>query len=316
MGECHEEVEKADGAHMLGAEGNGLGGIAEHCDKLRRKQIGKPTDDRCHCAAARNAKGDAFFDSGMVSRTQILTHEGGQSLSKAGHRQKSKALQLGVRAAACHGCLAKAVDVGLHHHICQSNDAVLDAGGQTVADDLHQTFLVKADLADLHPVRGIDAQNMQKAQQRADSLGDGGGKCRGAHAKAQRGNEQHIQSNVDKGGEDQIVEGMLAVAHGVENTHENVVHHREDGTAEVEAEILNGLGKHLFGGAHPLEDQRCQGNAHYGEGSACRQTEGNGGVDGFAHGVVILCTEGSGNDHARTHGDAVEEADHHKDQTS
>ena len=73
--------------------------------------------------------------------------------------------------------------------------------------------------------------------QSADTLGDGGGDGCRADAEAKPGHKEHIQRNVDAGGENQIVERMLAVTHGVEDAHKNVVHHREDSAAEVVAEI-------------------------------------------------------------------------------
>ena len=192
----------------------------------------------------------------------------------------------------------------------------MHAGGKTVTDDLNKALFVKPDLADADPVGRVDTQDMQKAQQGADTLGYGGGNSGRAYAQAKSCNKEHIQTNVDKGREYQIIQGVLAVAYGMENTHENVVHDRKDGAAEVVTEIGNGLGEDLGRRSHPPQNDGGQRNAHGGQKRAGHQTKGDCGVNGAAHGVVLPCAKGPGDDYAGTHGNAVKEADHHEDQAS
>lgn len=109
---------------------------------------------------------------------------------------------------------------------------------------------------------------------------------------------------------------MAAVAHGVENAYKHIVHHREDGAQKVETEILDGLGEHLRGSAHPPQDGGGEGHAQHGEESTCRQAEDDGGVDGLLHHVVFSGAVGAGDHHAGAHGQAVEEADEHKNETA
>ena len=52
----------------------------------------------------------------MTTGTQILSHEGGERLGKAGDGQEGKALQLGICTAAGHGCFAEAVALALPEH--------------------------------------------------------------------------------------------------------------------------------------------------------------------------------------------------------
>ena len=160
VGKGKQAVKQTDGAHMPGAKVNGLGRIAEKANELGRKQVGKHADHLCHDAAAGNTEPHALFDPVVLMRTQILPHKGGKGLGEAGDRQEGKAFQLGVRAAACHGILAEAVDVALHKHICHSDDAVLHTGGKSVTDDVHKAFLIKADLFQLHPIRRVDTHQM------------------------------------------------------------------------------------------------------------------------------------------------------------
>ena len=109
---------------------------------------------------------------------------------------------------------------------------------------------------------------------------------------------------------------MLAVAYGMEDAHEDIVHHCEDRAAEVAPEIQNGLGQHIRRSTHPTEDSRGKGDTHNGQRRTGTQTEGDIRVNGFAHGGKVLRAEIFGDDDTGTHGQTVEEADHHKDQTA
>ena len=316
MGERKQEVEKTNGAHMLNTVANGRCRFTEKADQLRRKHIGKYADQLRHDTAAYDAEGNALFHSGMLSCAKVLSHKGGEGLGKAGDRQEGKTLQLGVCAAAGHGSLAKAVDIGLHHHVGNGDDAVLHAGGDTVAEDLQETFLVKADLADTDPVRRVDTDDMQKAQQRADTLRNGSGNGGRADAKAQHSHKEHIQNDIDEGGEDQIIKGVLAVANSMENTYKNVVHDCKERAPEVVTKILDGLGKYLCRRSHPAQDGRRKRNTGNGQHYAGDQAQGDGRMDGFFHSAVLFRTESPGDDHTGAHGNAVKKADHHKDQTA
>ena len=57
-------------------------------------------------------------------------------------------------------------------------------------------------------------------------------------------------------------------------------------------------------------------NPGNGQGGAGGKTEGDGGVDGTAHILILPRAEISGDDNAGAHSYAVEEADHHKDQAA
>ena len=93
---------------------------------------------------------------------------------------------------------------------------------------------------------------MPQAKECADALGNGGGNGGGTHAPTEHGNEQQIQYHIDTGGKNQIVEGVFAVAHCVEDSHGNIIHHGKYRTAEVIAKIGDGLRQYICGSTHPL----------------------------------------------------------------
>ena len=131
-------------------------------------------------------------------------------------------------AAAGHGRVTEGVDVGLDHQIGKADDGILHAGGQAEAENGFQKCRVKPDLAEPQAVILLDAHQPDAAQQGADTLGNGGGQGSGANAVAQIRNKEHIQHHIDEGGEDQVIQRMLAVTDGMEDAHENIVQHRED----------------------------------------------------------------------------------------
>ena len=70
--------------------------------------------------------------------------------------------------------------------------------------------------SDLPPPQAIGLSGtgqLEQAQDRTDNLGDHRSRRRAAYAAAQSGDEHQVQHQVDQGGNDQIVQGVAAVAH-------------------------------------------------------------------------------------------------------
>ena len=155
-----------------------------------------------------------------------------------------------------------------------------------------------------------------QAQDDADALGDGGGQGRRPDAPMEAAHKQQVQNHIEDGGANQVVEGMLAVPHGLENAHKDVVHHHKDGAAEIDPEIHDGVGQYVVRRFHPLENGGSEGDAQHREDDACHQAEGYVGMYGQGHAPLVFGAEVLGDDHAGAHGDAVEEAHHHENQTA
>lgn len=115
----------------------------------------------------------------------------------------------------------------------------------------------------------------------ADTLRNGGGNGRGANAPAKIPHKQQIKYHIDTGGDHQIVKRMLAVAYGVQDAHENVVHHGEDGAAEIESKIGNGFRQYLFRRPHQPQNDGGQCHTRDGEKQSHDETEGYHGVHHF-----------------------------------
>ena len=248
---------------MPGAEVDGLGIVVEDADELGGKGVGDDADDLCGDNGAKDAEEDAFADPVVLFGPQILTHEGGQGHGEAGDGQKGEAFDLGVGGAAGHGGFAEAVDVALDHQIGHGDDGILDTGRQAEPDDALEAFPMETDLLQPQPVGFSDPHQTDTAQQRADALGNGGGDGRRTDTETQTRYQHQIQHHIDAGGDHQIVQRMLAVAHRVEDAHEDVVHNGEDGAAEIIAEIGDGFRQYLRRSTHPPQNGGCEGNAQH-----------------------------------------------------
>ena len=86
--------------------------------------------------------------------------------------------------------------------------------------------------------------------------------------------------------------------------------------AEIIAEIADGLGKHFLRCAHPPQNGGGKQNTQNGQQDSCSKAKGHIGMDGFSHGGIILCAIVPGDDHTCAHGNTVEKADHHENQTA
>ena len=109
---------------------------------------------------------------------------------------------------------------------------------------------------------------------------------------------------------------MAAVAHRMVDTHKNIIGYRKHGAAEIIPEIADGLGHHIFRGAHPAKNHRAEGDTQDAQYHTGAQTEGHIRVNRLFHGIIVLCAVAASNQHTGTHGHTVEKADEHKNQAA
>ena len=308
VGEGKQEEEQANGAAVKHAVVNDLRAVVKQPDELGGKKIKQPADTLSHHHGADNGENSALFHPVILLCAQVLTHEGSQGLAEAGNGQEGKALNFGVGAAACHGSGAEGIDVGLHHHIGKTDHGILNTGGQAKADDVHQAVPVNPNPPGHQLTGPLQAEQTDAAKQGADSLGNGGGESCGAHAHVQYTHKKQIQHHIHDGRENQIVKGMAAVSHGVENTHKDIVHDGKNCTAEVKPEIFYGILNYICRCPHPPKNGWGKDNAQHGQQAAANQAEGDVCMNGQIHFLVVLGSVVPGDDNAGTHGQAVEKA--------
>ena len=208
---------------MHHAEGDDLRVGIEQADELRGEDPDDQRERACDARGAEDAGAHAFFHAVRAVCAQVLADERGQRHVEAGHGQEREALDARVRAAARHGRRAERVDVGLHHDVGKRDDAVGYAGGHAVGENGAQGLPVKAELPEAHAVVAVAVHQAIQAQRGGDDLRDRRGCRGGGHAEVQHADEQQIERDVDQRGDDEVVQRMTAVAHGLQNAHARVV---------------------------------------------------------------------------------------------
>lgn len=123
--------------------------------------------------------------------------------------------------------------------------------------------------------------------------------------------EQKIQHDVQRCGQNQEIEGPLGVAHRPEDPCAHVVEHEPEDAGEVDGKIGPGLGEHLRRGLHEPKHQRRHAHADGREQHAQNGGHDQGRIDRVADLFLLLGSVILGDDHARAGGQAHEEADEH-----
>ena len=314
MGGRQQAEEQGADVGLVHAEGDGRLGVAEGPDEGRREDVGDDADALRDEERAEDAEAGALLRPVKLLRPQVLPHKGGDGGGEAGDGQEGEALHLGVSAAAAHSQLAEGVDVALHHHVGEADDAVLEAGGQAVAQDEPQHLPVRPDLPEHQPVVLLGPEEPPQAETGAEELGQDSGQGRPVHPHPEDPDEKEVQAHIGNRGDDEVVEGVAAVAHRLHDAHAGVVEGEAQAPGEVDADIGDALGHDLRRGPHPAQDDGRQGGADEGQRPAGDQGEEDGVVDGLAHLLRLPGAEVAGDHHARAHEDAGEEAHKKEDQ--
>ena len=175
---------------------------------------------------------------------------------------------------------------------------------------------VETDFPDTNLSRAVKTEQVDAAEQGADALGEGGCQSRCAYAPSEHAYKHQVQHHVNDGGDHQIIKRMAAVAQGVEDAHENIVHDGEQCAEEIVAEIGNGLGEHILRRAHPPKNGGGEGDAQHSQQRSRGKAHGDVRMDGPTHGGIVPGAVAPGNHNACAHGHTIEKADHHENQTS
>ena len=194
-----KEIKQTDGPHMPCAVIYDLWLTVEEANQMGRKEVKTDAHELCKNGGTTDAEKHTFFDPVIFLGAKILADKGRKCLGKTGDRQESEAFYFRVGAAAGHGSFAKAVNIGLDHHIGNGNNGILNTGRKTVSDDLTEAGPVETDLPDLQLIGLRGAQQLDTAQRRADSLGDGGGQGGRPNTVAKNTYKEKIQCHIDKG---------------------------------------------------------------------------------------------------------------------
>lgn len=316
VGVGQQEVKEGNRVGLDDAIPDHLRVAVEGADEQRRKNIYQNANRLGNGYRAQDTEPGAFFGPVIFLRSKILADKGSKGHDKAVDRQEAEALNLGVGAAAGHGHFAEGVDIGLHHHIGKGDDGVLQARREPVTDYLAEQPRVKADFGDLDPVFLLCPRQTDKTEKSAQKLGDYRSQRGASHTQVQHSHKEQVKRHVDHGGENQVVQGMLTVAHGLQDAHKNIVEDESQGAAEINAEISDGGRENIGGRSHKLQDKGREDNAHGRQRDSGYNTQGHGGVYGQRHPFLVSCPKIPGDNYPRPHSDTVKKAHQQENQAA
>ena len=180
----------------------------------------------CQYNCCENSKSRPFSRALLLLCTQILSYKCRQCHSKAVDGQKTEPFHLCVGPIARHCHLSECIDIGLHDYVCKRNDRVLHSGRQSDLDDLDKGFLCQNGFfeSSIHSFplsaaaarnKGVHSQSERSRLQRRTS-----------HSCMKSCDKQQIQHQIDHRRYDQIIQRMSAVSHSLQNSHQDIVHHK------------------------------------------------------------------------------------------
>ena len=200
MRKCQKTIEKCFNMRLLDTDRNDGRVILKERNQGGGKQEDQRADDFRHGDGAENTETHAALDAVILVRAEVLADKGRQRHGEAGDRQKRKAFQFGIGAAARHGIRAEGIDVALHNDIGKGDDGILHAGGKTEMHDLPQHREVKADFPQPYAINRIIMAKAVQAEPEADKLRDGGCRCGGPDSKSKHADKEQIQPDIDQRG--------------------------------------------------------------------------------------------------------------------
>ena len=254
VGEGQEEEKERGGAGLGHTDTNDLRIGVEGGDELGSKEEHRHTDELGQHHRGPDAEPRPLPGPLVLRGAQVLADKGGEGHGEAGDGQEAEALDLGVGAHPGHGQLPEGVDVGLDHYVGKGDDGALEPGGQAHLDDLTEKPGRKTHLPQVQPVVPVGAEQLDETEKGTDQLGDHRGDGRPLHPHAKAPDEGDVQHDIDQRGHDQVIERVAAVPHGLEDTHEDIVHHKAQGPGEIDAQIGHRVSHDHLRGGHEPED--------------------------------------------------------------
>ena len=270
-----EQAEKqcADAA-LSHTEGDGLRLHGEEPDQPRGGEIEQQPREFRDEHAAHDPEGRTALGPPVVPGAEILSHKGRQREREARDGQKGEAFQLPVGAAAGHGHSAEDIDVRLYDDVGQPDHGILHARREPVAKHPAEHPGLKTQFTQPDAVFRIRHGEAAQAEQPAEKLGNNGRERGAPDTGMEDGNEDDVEHHVQRGGKNQIVKRMTAVAHGLHHAAQGIVEHESETAREEDTCIGDGERHHVLGRIHPAEDRRGHRDADKRHQQTGEETEG------------------------------------------
>ena len=156
----------------------------------------------------------------------------------------------------------------------------------------------------------------EDAKAEAHELRNTRGQCGRPDTPMEHTDKQQIERDVHKRRQDQVIQRVAAVSHGLQDANAEVIHDDGYGARKIHPEIVDGVRQHVRIRLHEAQQLRRERHAEHRQHDARRQAEGQRRMDGRLEFLVVLRAVIACDDDARADGDAVEKADEQEDQTA
>ncbi len=174
VGKCQHKIKQRYRPRLHDTETYHLRVAVKRCDKGWRSRINRESDQLCDDHRAEHAKPRALLRTVVLLRTEILAYKRSQCHRKAGDRKECKSFDLRIGTAARHRHFPKRIDIALHENIGDCDNGILEAGRDTVLDDLSEHLAVDFDFFQLKLVFFLRPHKLDHTQASAHKLRDGG----------------------------------------------------------------------------------------------------------------------------------------------
>ena len=309
VGKCQQSEEQTDNPGMSLSDGNSFLHVHKETEKLRCPYVNNKTNHFRQSYPGYNTKCRALLGSVVFFCPQVLTDKGGQGNGHAGNRQERKALDFTVSAHSGHSIGAEGVNVGLHHHIADTDNRILDAVGKPLHNNLSHEVRIIPDGSPSQSAHILHTAHFYNTQNGADTLGNYGCHTGACHAVAEFCHKKQIQHHIQNRRKHQIIKRVDAVTQSPHDCHADVIHNNSRNAAEINPQIHQGIRHNLFRCLHDPEQPGSQKQSKYGCNHRSNDAEQEIGVHRLIYGIHILSAEIFGNHHTAAGSHATEKTD-------
>ena len=188
------------------------------------KEQHRRADQRRGQHPRRHAGAHAPADAAIGGYAEVLPHVDGHGVAKGGGGDLQNAVELVGGSITGHEDDVETVDHALHDHAAHGDDHVLHRHRRA---QRHQAQAEADVRAQILPADADEAAAPEGAQadQRRTALRDDCGDGRALHAHIKGGDEEQVQRDIDRAGEDHRQKRRPTIAHGAEDSGKEVEGH-------------------------------------------------------------------------------------------
>ena len=208
--------------------------------------------------------------------TEVLPGVGCHGRADALHRNGQQTLGLACCGDGGNGGTAQHIDRPLHDDAANGRDAALQTHGYTDAQQTGAGLFAVGKVRFLHLQHIKFTAQIDKAQHTGNDLRDVGGQRRPQNTHLKRDDEQKVEPDVERTGQDQKVQRRFAIAQCAHDGCHHVVQKDERDSRKDPADIDDSTVKDVRGRLHQLHHGARQRHGRHGQHHAARNAKPRG----------------------------------------